>query len=292
MTLDSHTPAPLPSEPLTTLSPAQSQSLYESLSRAIAAHRLPDLATAIADAPSLASLGDAGNDLLHLAIKNGFTDAFKALLNNGAAIFRRTSERTPLLMNACEHGALEICKMLVAAGVDVNERDSNGDTALHASTSLRSPHPETVCEYLLINGADVNAVNSRNDTPLHSAAFAGSSHRLNLVRQLVAAGASSNFVPIGPEDDYLTPFQLFVAVAQPDTLDYFVRYCGEDPNQLTRNGRTLEDVAFGLDDSMTEALHSARAEWAVTSSVDCRLDPSAHSDQVTPTALPTKFSPI
>ncbi|KNC46491.1 uncharacterized protein AMSG_02926 [Thecamonas trahens ATCC 50062] len=61
-----------------------------------------------------------------------------------------------------------------------------GVTPLHLAAASKHPHSHLIVDALIAAGADVNARNSDGRTPLHAAAFAGASH---VVARLIAAGA-------------------------------------------------------------------------------------------------------
>jgi Ankyrin repeats (3 copies) len=76
----------------------------------------------------------------------------------------------PLLHIAVENGRDVIVQILLEEGIEIDERDSNGLTALHHA--VRHRH-ETVLQLLLQNGADANACDNRGWTPIHQAAASG-----------------------------------------------------------------------------------------------------------------------
>ena len=80
---------------------------------------------------------------------------------------------------------LNALKTLVAAGADVNLRNSVGVTALHHAGSLLCD--QQFAEVLVDAGADVNGVDITGSTPLHVAAVQGN---VAVVRVLLAAGAA------------------------------------------------------------------------------------------------------
>ena len=82
---------------------------------------------------------------------------------------------------ACE----QIIRMLIAAGVPIDARDENGDTALHKAAGGDWSNP-TAVRLLLEFGAQPELINDAGDTPLHLAACQGS---LSSVTALLAAGA-------------------------------------------------------------------------------------------------------
>ena len=82
---------------------------------------------------------------------------------------------------AAETGNVELGKLLIAAHVDVNYRNPDGDAALHFAEE--SDHLEIV-RLLIAHGADVNMANRRGQRPLF---IAGRNPEMQ--RLLVAAGA-------------------------------------------------------------------------------------------------------
>lgn len=73
---------------------------------------------------------------------------------------------------------LSIIKYLLLNFVpDVNEKDSNGDTALHEAINASYGRWTPTIDLLLELGADVNACNKRDETPMHLQQGIGSSER-------------------------------------------------------------------------------------------------------------------
>ena len=75
--------------------------------------------------------------------------------------------------------------LLAQPSIDVNVRDVDGSTALHAASD--GGH-EKACRLLLDRGANVSLANAYLDTPLHAAAKEG---HLETARLLVAYGAEA-----------------------------------------------------------------------------------------------------
>jgi ankyrin repeat protein len=76
----------------------------------------------------------------------------------------------------------------LAAGADINARDSVGSTPLHGAAKY-SKTP-VVIEVLLAAGADVNARNVFGGAPLHDAAYQNAN--LAIIEAFLAAGADVN----------------------------------------------------------------------------------------------------
>ena len=137
---------------------------------------------------------------------NGFNilDIIKLLLQHGADVNqvskRGWNEGYNCLLYLCnrpidreiEHKFLEIFKTLTDAGVDVNAKDCNSETALVKLCSKRCNHPEffAMARYLILKGADVNGKNSIGCTPLLNFCIYNSyPYLIEIVRMFVRAGA-------------------------------------------------------------------------------------------------------
>ncbi|OQU80692.1 uncharacterized protein LOC8054829 isoform X3 [Sorghum bicolor] len=99
------------------------------------------------------------------------------LLNQfGSASWRDHNDRRtlPPLLRAAKVGDMNVIKMLLMGNVDVNEADSEGNTALHWCLSGASYTKEPRIVWLLLkNGARVFQWNKLGLTPVHSAAAKG-----------------------------------------------------------------------------------------------------------------------
>jgi hypothetical protein len=277
----------------TTSQPMPPDALYL-FRRALAKSDLTSCRELLANWPNLSALGDTGNDLIMAALDKGFIEGLRLMVEHGVRVRREAPTQLMPLANAAQLGQLDACKILVEAGVDVNEVDANGDTALHRAMSLSSREPVKVTAYLLSSGAKHSPVNDREMIPLHRAAFSGHYNALPLARMLVAAGASPAFTPDAAKADYLTPFQLFFATSSAEPFHFFVEHCNEDPNQRTLDGRALEEVAFVQDDDLEKALLAARSYWAVRDGIAGTTghDESTPALSVASTKRTSSFDPI
>ena len=127
-----------------------------------------------------------GTDALWLAAKYGEVEILRTLTERGADPFAVHSNMTALQVamgnsgsgiedrrdrigNATpdrvdeERRTLELARILIDLGVDVNAAGRRGDTALHDAVRKRFG---SVVELLVARGADVNAENQRGQTPL------------------------------------------------------------------------------------------------------------------------------
>ena len=133
---------------------------------------------------------------IHRAVENGNIKAVKQYLAAGVDVnIEDDSDRykfTPLLI-AAQYNQMEIAKLLIDKGANVNVKDADGDTPL--KSAAYAGHKEIV-ELLIAYGADVNLKHSlpsdrtlEADTPLHEAT--GENHK-EIVELLIANGADVN----------------------------------------------------------------------------------------------------
>jgi len=94
--------------------------------------------------------------------------------------------RTTPLIKAAENGHIEVVKLLLDKGADVNEYNEGGETPLHYAT--RGGHTE-VMKILLDHGANIRAKGTGCGTPLQWAARNG---QIKAAELLLARGADIN----------------------------------------------------------------------------------------------------
>jgi len=159
---------------------------------------------------------------------------------------------TPFLF-AAQQGDLESGKLLLAAGSDMNDRTSVGDTAL-----MLAIHNDRTAfaAFLLDKGADPNAT-GMGYTALHLAA---ARRNLEIVKALLARGANPNVQLTRGEPftegsanldqlpEYLlgaTPFLLASALQQTEIMRALV-VAGADPKLSMQDGTTPLMAAMGI----------------------------------------------
>ena len=200
-----------------------------------------------------------------------------------------TGMKTPLLY-ATRQGNLELTRLLVDAGADIELADANGITPLinailnHSVVNVnrtgKSDHLQ-IAQFLVAAGADVNAVDWYGQTPLWVAvdirnlefSVTQSSNRVDretaftLIATLLAAGADPNprIKEFPPERRFIagtgfngwvdmtgqTPFLRAAIAGDLRVLHLLLEY-GADPNIATVGGTTPLMVAAGVSWAVAE----------------------------------------
>lgn len=163
---------------------------------------------------------------------------------------------TPLL-HAAMAGSLESVRLLLAAGVSVDEAAPDGMTPLILAVNK---HHEDLAIFLLEQGGNPNA-SEAGYTPLHTAAATG---QMAIAKALLAKGADPNarltmplrlaaaFIPYNPElvsgrlsQVGATPFMLAAKSVDTRMMRLLVDH-GADPRLKAKDGTTALILAAGL----------------------------------------------
>ena len=126
-----------------------------------------------------------GRTALHRAVVRGEAAAVRALLAAGADIEARDSTGETALHEAALVEGPEMVAALVTGGASVNARDRDGATPLHRAAVGKDR--AAAIDALISSGALVDARDDNGETPLHWAAECGRS--AEVVAALLAAGA-------------------------------------------------------------------------------------------------------
>ena len=128
----------------------------------------------------------AGGQPLHDVVQQGDLAALQAVLASTSNLNGKDKAGRTALMFAAEAGNSQALKLLIDAGAAMDINDFLGKVALHYAIEA----PLEVTRLLINSGADVDIRNSGGITPLMLAAGAG---RRDIVKQLLAAGARVDF---------------------------------------------------------------------------------------------------
>lgn len=145
----------------------------------------------------------SGDTPLHLAAYFGHLDAVKILLHAGAEVNASASSKpgdcTPLYMAIGSNSgvkvgrAIDVARLLVTNGADVNYTDDEGDTLLHIAADAGR---KSIVDFLITSGAQLNSRDSSGNTPLHRVVPPPS-------------GNGSSKTPPGP--DYVDTLEVLIA---------------------------------------------------------------------------------
>lgn len=145
------------------------------------------------------------------------------------------------LAYAAAYGNLEIVKMLVEAGADLNGQVAYGDVPLIKADEHDN---DDIIEYLIKKGADVNFPNYYGVTPFFGLCAYGN---LELVKLALEHGADINSSYDSQMSDHFgidnfSPFQAAVNYNQPEVVAFLLSH-GGDPRAKDFKGRTPIELA-------------------------------------------------
>ncbi|KYK55951.1 hypothetical protein DCS_07916 [Drechmeria coniospora] len=153
---------------------------------------------------------DDGRYAIHWAVSSNNLDIVVLLVNHPAfdPDVQDGSGWTPLMISASVPNGEAVLKMLLQKGANVNEKNSNGQSALHFVASKKNMD----IARMLIEAkpaASTRIRDRRGQYPIHRAAAAGSEPMVNLLLQ--------NMSPLNPTDDEgYTPLHHAVAEGHGD----------------------------------------------------------------------------
>lgn len=125
---------------------------------------------------------------LRMAVLRNDTLKLKECIANGAALGVKDEHGIPPLVNAIEFGYLGAVKILLNHGVDVNQPDDSGRTALLVANSSEK-EDTAIIRHLLVRGAKPNTKDNGGRTALMQAALHGF---VESMKMLIDNGANVN----------------------------------------------------------------------------------------------------
>lgn len=124
-----------------------------------------------------------GSTPLHKAASNGQIEICKLLIEKGADIQAiNNSQETPLHF-ASYNGHLGVAKLLINKGVDIKQQGRQGGSNLHMAAW--GGHPEMI-KFFIEKGINANIQDSNSDTPIIWAIF---NKKINAMDELIKHGA-------------------------------------------------------------------------------------------------------
>jgi len=177
---------------------------------------------------------DAAQQLLMASIK-GDEELTKEILATGVDVDARDSDGGTALQWAAWYGYSRVLTALLDHGADINAKDhTSGRAALHEAAE----HGNLSCvEILLQHGAEVNARDVYEWTSLHRAATQGGSHVVNVLLQ---HGASINMKTF----DGQTPLDLACESGQEATIHLLLQNGDLDFSQISPEALETKAIFF------------------------------------------------
>jgi ankyrin repeat protein len=114
--------------------------------------------------------GDFRETLIHYAVRAEHLDVVKVLVERGADINMGDNDELTPLHKSAYRGLTEISEYLISKGANISAEDRRGVTPLHLAAARGH---NKVMELLLAKGAEINTADKDGETPLHRAAKNG-----------------------------------------------------------------------------------------------------------------------
>lgn len=175
-----------------------------------------------------------------LASKNGNVKIVKLLIDFGADINNRDTDGGTALIHAASNGNIEVEKVLLEAGADINAEDFNFGNALTAA--LVKGYINDV-KLLISQGANVNYLNNLGQTPLMMASYFGYAE---IVKTLIENGADIN---IACRDKGWTPLMYAIEQSHYEVVKILVEN-GAKQDIHSWVGETALDMAKKIDNKL------------------------------------------
>jgi hypothetical protein len=107
---------------------------------------------------------------LHWTAKNGNYGLFMKLIEKGASLQAAQNKQTLLHAAVCSsHDNLKLIEKILDLGICINERDSDGKTALHWACLTDTPSSRAQIQFLLSHGADTTIIDNFGKNPIDEA---------------------------------------------------------------------------------------------------------------------------
>lgn len=143
-----------------------------------------------------------------------YSKVAKYLIGRGLDINSVDKKGNTPLHYALSFSNFEMATVLIEAGANLSQRNSNGYSPLHLA--IQSHSPIDMIKILLLKGADVNIKDLDGSTPLHEAVINGD---MSVIEILIDYGADIT------AKDYMgdTPLDLAIAFKKKDAIEFLQR---------------------------------------------------------------------
>jgi|GEM_PF-3463533 len=195
----------------------------------------------------------SGRPLLSMAAEKAGAEMVRALLGEGLNPNERNGEGFSALQVAVKNGRAAVVAVLLSGGANPNDRADQTRTPLYMA--IESGNAE-IARALLAAGADPNDHGGIRRTPLHAAV---ESNRLDLVELLLEAKARPNEA----DETGQSPLHKAVERGQEVVVNALLS-AGADPNQRNGTDRTPLHVAcLRRNNALERILHKAGADYRI-----------------------------
>ncbi|AKH19183.1 ankyrin repeat domain-containing protein [Sedimenticola thiotaurini] len=132
---------------------------------------------------------------IHDAIFDGDIDRVRSILDAGINMEEKNSDGDTPLLTCCTYRPLaEVMALLIDQGADINARNAKGESALSIAVGKKNG---PVIDILLKHNAEVNVISDDGQTPLFRAAY---KNLVEYAKEMLRRGADPNLNPRNPED--------------------------------------------------------------------------------------------
>ena len=192
-----------------------------------------------------------GGPALYNASENGYLEIVKILINAGVDVNLPVENGLTPLHISSHKGHVKVVEALIEAGADPNSASTDGKTPLHFA-SLKG-HVEVV-EALITTKADPNSAKTDGKTPLHIASLKG---HVEVVEALIEAGAK---VDSKISDDGITPLHIASQEGHVEVVEALIKAGAKVDSKISDGKTPLHLASLRGHAKVVEALIEAKAE--------------------------------
>ncbi|WAQ95402.1 Y381-like protein [Mya arenaria] len=175
-----------------------------------------------------------GQTALQLAVREGCLEICKLLITRGANVNMSDAEQNNLLNMACWKGYRDIAELLIQNEADIDYRSINGSSPAHTCAMKGNAD---ILQSLVSAKADLDNCNLQGETPLHVAIY---EQQMECIQLLVLGGASINW----QDSKRRTPLMLAADLGFSDITELLVNG-GANVNARDNKGSTALFSAVG-----------------------------------------------